>query len=182
MFTDVSGFTRTASLLSPSQTARFLNAHFALVGRCLEAEGGTIDKYMGDGLMAFWGAPDAQPDHVERACRAAQAIAQAVATDNEIRGTMGLGRVQMRIGISTGPALVGNIGAPNRVNYTLVGDTVNVAQRLEQLGKDLPGADDVTTLITEDCYSWLRDGAGWSFLGRRSIRNRDDEVGVYRLE
>jgi adenylate cyclase len=181
MFTDVSGFTRTASRLSPAETAEFLNAHFALVGGCVEAEEGTIDKYMGDGVMAFWGAPDAQPDHVERACRAALAIARAVRADNEGRRARGLDPVRMRIGIGTGGALVGNIGAPSRMNYTLVGDTVNVAQRLEQLGKDLPSAGEVTALVTEECHRCLRDGALLESLGRRRVRNRDGEVGVYRL-
>lgn len=182
MFTDVCGFTRTAARLSPSETAEFLNAHFALVGSCVETEEGTIDKYMGDSLMAFWGAPESQPDHVERACRAAVAIASAVRADNRDRRARGLEPVRVRVGISTGAALVGNIGAPNRMNYTLVGDTVNVAQRLEQLGKTLPSDGDVTVLVTEGCHERLPDtAAAPAFLGAQRIRDRDGTVGVFRL-
>lgn len=181
MFTDVCGFTRTSSNLTPSETAEFLNAHFALVGSCVEAEGGTIDKYMGDSLMAFWGAPESQPDHAARACRAAVTIASAVRADNGARRARGLDPVRIRVGISTGAALVGNIGAPSRMNYTVVGDTVNVAQRLEQLGKALASEGDVTVLVTEGCHACLIDTAGLAFLGSQHVRDRDGTVGVYRL-
>ena len=181
MFTDVCGFTRTSARLSPVGTADFLNAHFALVGSCVEAEEGTIDKYMGGSLMAFWGAPEIQPDHVVLACRAALAIAAAVRADNEERRALGLEPVRVRIGISTGIALVGNIGAPSRMNYTLVGDTVNVAQRLEQLGKIFEGEGDVTVLVTEECRACLPEATALVSLGSQPIRDRDGTVGIYRL-
>ena len=157
MFTDVSGFTRMASRWTPLEAAAFLNRHFALLGGCVEAEGGTIDKYIGDSMMAFWGAPEDQPDHVERACRAARAIAAAIRKENEERQAQGLDPVRIRIGISTGRVLVGNIGAPTRINYTLVGDAVNIAQRLEQLGKEVEADDDVITLATEECHRCLQE-------------------------
>ena len=156
MFTDIVGFSRLAARLTPSDTAAFLNGHFALLGRCIEAEGGTIDKYIGDSVMAFWGAPDEQADHAERACAAALAIARTLAADNAERRADGLEPVRLRIGISTGRVLVGNIGAPGRVNYTLVGDVVNLAQRLEQLGKEVEDAGDVVVLITENSRACLK--------------------------
>ena len=85
--------------------------------------------------MAFWGAPDDQPDHAERASRAARAIAIAIEADNQTRLAAGDPPVRVRIGLHSGPVTVGNIGAPGRINYTIIGDTVNIAQRLEQLGK-----------------------------------------------
>src|SRR3990170_2520292 len=101
--------------------------------------------------MAFWGAPATQPDHASLACRAALAIAKAVGADNERRRRKGMSPVRLRIGIHSGPAIAGNIGAPGRINYTLVGDTVNIAQRLEQLGKSVDtGADDVIVLTSGD--------------------------------
>jgi adenylate cyclase len=135
LFTDIAGFTEMSRRLTPLRLAAFLNRHFGLLGRAIDAEGGTIDKYIGDSVMAFWGAPDRQGDHAARGCRAALAIAEAVRADNERRSRKGRAPVQLRIGLHSGPAIVGNIGAPGRINYTLVGDTVNVAQRLEQLGK-----------------------------------------------
>jgi class 3 adenylate cyclase len=177
MFTDLSGFTQMASRLSPSETANFLNTHFALVGACVEAEGGTIDKYIGDSLMAFWGAPEEQPDHVERACRAARAIASKVQADNRTRLARGLVPIRVRIGISTGPVLVGNIGAPTRMNYTLVGDVVNIAQRLEQGGKDVQDDSEVITLITEGVYTGMPEPARAVFWARREVRNRKGTMG-----
>ena len=142
LFTDIVGFTGMSRRLTPLRLAAFLNRHFALLGSAIEAEGGTIDKYIGDSVMAFWGAPDRQPDHALRGCRAALAIAQAVQADNARRAKKGRAPIRLRIGLHSGPAIVGNIGAPGRINYTLVGDTVNLAQRLEQLGKrHAPGAE-----------------------------------------
>ena len=181
MFTDIAGFSRLAARLSPSDAAAFLNGHFALLGRCIEAEGGTIDKYIGDSVMAFWGAPDEQADHAERACAAALAIARTLQADNAERRANRLEAVRLRIGISTGRVLVGNIGAPGRVNYTLVGDVVNLAQRLEQLGKEVEDAGDVVVLITEDSRAGLMTVPEARPFGRREVRNRDGEVGVYRL-
>jgi class 3 adenylate cyclase len=181
MFTDLRGFTRTASRLSPAQTASYLNDHFALLGACVEAEGGTIDKYIGDSMMAFWGAPEQQADHVIRACRAARAIAVAVTAENGARQAQGLDAIRMRVGISTGTALVGNFGAPTRINYTLVGDAVNIAQRLEQLGREFEADGDVITLITEDCYACFCEHGSAAFVGRREVRDRDGAIGMYRL-
>lgn len=137
LFTDIVGFSSRAEKMTATDTAKFLNAHFTLLGNCIEAEGGLIDKYVGDAVMAFWGAPDEQPDHANRACRAALAIRAAIEQDNLERRAKGLPEVRIRIGIHSGEALVGNIGAPGRINYTIVGDTVNIASRLEAFGKHL---------------------------------------------
>jgi class 3 adenylate cyclase len=143
LFTDIAGFTRLSHRLTPLRLAVFLNRHFELLGRAIDAEGGTIDKYIGDSVMAFWGAPDRQSDHALRGYRAALAIADAIAAENQRRNVKGRTPVRMRIGLHSGPAIAGNIGAPGRINYTLVGDTVNVAQRLEQLGKRYADGQDV---------------------------------------
>ena len=137
MFTDIAGFTAFSEGRPAAEVAQFLNRHFAMVSESIEATGGTVDKFIGDGVMAFWGAPEAQPDHAERAARAALAIAQALRIDNEARRAAGEVPVRLRLGLHTGPVTVGNIGAPGRMNYTIIGDTVNAAQRVEALGKDL---------------------------------------------
>jgi adenylate cyclase len=85
MFTDIAGFATLAERLSALETATFLNEHFHLLAGCVEAEGGTIDKFIGDSLMAFWGAPETQPDQAARACRAARAIAVTIVADNRSR-------------------------------------------------------------------------------------------------
>ncbi len=148
MFTDIVKFSEIAERMSAEETAAFLNRHFGLLGECIESEGGTIDKYIGDAVMAFWGAPDRMGDHALRAVRAARCIAETIAADNARRAKKGLRPVRVRIGIHTGPAVVGNIGTAERVNYTIVGETVNDAQRLEALGHKLDAGADVTVLIS----------------------------------
>jgi adenylate cyclase len=182
LFTDIVGFTEIAGRLPAPQLAEFLNRHFGLLAGCIDAEQGTVDKYIGDSVMAFWGAPAIQTDHAVRACRAAKAIAATLREDNERRSAKGLRPVRLRIGIHTGPAVVGNVGAPGRINYTLIGDTVNTAQRLEQLGKEIDtGADDVVVLISSETAACLDDTFSLQPLGEQELRGRSESLTVFRL-
>lgn len=184
LFTDISGFTKLAEQRSPEELAGLLNEHFALLGSCVEAENGTVDKYIGDSLMAFWGAPEAQPDHAARALRAARAMALAVAEDNLRRQAAGQPAVHLRIGLHSGPAVVGNIGAPSRMNYTLIGDTVNVAQRLEALGKEREnqgGGPAVVLLASADTLAAANALDAGESLGKLDLRGRETPVEVYRV-
>lgn len=181
MFTDIAGFTSMAERMSASETADLLNRHFTLMNRCVEAEAGTVDKYIGDSMMAFWGAPDDQPDHAIRGCRAILAIAEAVRLDNTERVAAGLSPFRIRIGLHTGPAIAGNIGAPGRLNYTVVGDTVNVANRLEQLGKDIAPDDEVVLLVSGDVVELTGNGFAFEEIGAFDIRGRESRLDVFRL-
>jgi class 3 adenylate cyclase len=183
LFSDIVGFTGIGERLAAPALAEFLNRHFSMLAECIEAEGGTIDKYIGDSVMAFWGAPDLQPDHAARACRAALAIAGRLHDDNQRRTAEGKRPVRLRIGIHTGPVVVGNIGAPGRINYTAIGDTVNISQRLEQLGKQVDdGTGDCVILIGADTARLLPAGDGQPTpLGAFALRGRDAETEVYRL-
>ena len=122
-------------------------------------------------------APEAQPDHAARACRAALAIRAAVTADNAARVREGGDPVRVRIGIHSGEVIVGNIGAPGRINYTIVGDTVNTANRLEQLGKetDEGGAD--AMILASAATAWVEARA----LGAHPIRGRQEEIAVFAL-
>lgn len=181
MFTDIVGFTPRAEHLPASETAAFLNHHFALIAACVEAEDGTIDKFIGDALMAFWGAPDEQADHALRACRAAQAIMRAIEADNAGREEAGQDRVRLRIGIHTGKTTVGNIGAPGRMNYTVVGDTVNTAQRLEALGARVERDADVIVLISGTTAALLDERLPLAGTGSFEVKGRAEPVEVFRL-
>ena len=132
MFTDIVGFTAACEKMSAGEVAEFINQHLALVSACVEREGGTIDKFIGDAVMAFWGAPGRVENPAAAACLAAIAIQRTIALDNERRIVAGLEPVHIRIGIHMGRVVVGDIGAPNRINYTIVGDAVNATQRLEK--------------------------------------------------
>lgn len=181
MFTDIVGYTAASENLSATEVAEFLNNHFSTIGNCVENEGGTIDKFIGDSLMAFWGAPDDQEQIEQRACRTAIAIANALALENEERRARGQDSVRLRIGIHTGDVVVGNIGAPGRINYTIVGDTVNLCQRLEALGKEVDPTAEFITLISKP----VRDALDADFpvqpVGTFDIDGRTGKAEVFRL-
>ena len=182
MFTDVVGFTRQSEEMTAPETARFLNGHFAVLAGCVNAEGGTIDKFIGDSLMAFWGAPEPAPDHAARACRAALAIRAALAADNARRRAAGAAAVRVRIGLHTGPVIVGNIGAPGRINYTVVGDTVNTANRIEGLaGKAAPDEPDAAIALSAATARAAAGAVAAVAAGTRPIRGRAGDVALYRL-
>lgn len=182
MFTDISGFTTLAEGASAVDVAALLNHHFKIVAACIEAEGGTVDKFIGDSVMAFWGAPDKQKYRAERACRAARAMERAVRGDNAERRQMGLPPIRMRIGIHSGRVTVGNIGAPGRINYTIVGDPVNVAARIEQQARDYARADDeVTILLSGDTRAHLGNQFEVQRVGEVTVRGRKAPVEIYRL-
>lgn len=175
LFTDIVGFSSLAEQLDAADAASLLNQHFELLAGCVAETEGTVDKFLGDGMMAFWGAPVPQPDHARRAVQAAIAIRARLA-----KAGVPL-RLRLRIGIHTGRALVGNIGSRDRLNYTLVGDTVNVAQRLEQLGKEVAPRDDVVILISATTAAQAAGIAEFEHLGSRQLRGRDETVEVFRV-
>jgi adenylate cyclase len=178
LFTDIVGFTARTERLGPEATAGFLNRHFALVTTCIEAEGGMIDKYIGDAVMALWGALEGQRDHAARAVRAARAIAGALCHDNAGRDPP----VHLRIGIHSGTVVVGNIGTGARMNYTVVGDTVNAAQRLEALAKKLRPDAEVAVLLSAAAAGALPADLPLTSLGRHRLRGRDAPTEVFVLE
>jgi adenylate cyclase len=173
LFTDIVGFSRLAEQLDATAAAALLNEHFELLAGCVAATDGTVDKFLGDGMMAFWGAPVPQPDHAARAVRAALLIRD--------RLQAGEGSLRLRVGLHTGLALVGNIGARDRLNYTLVGDTVNVTQRLEQLGKEVASADPLVILASADTAAHAAGLCEVEPLGAWQLRGRDEAVAVFRL-
>ena len=182
MFTDIAGFTGLSEGMKAVDVAQFINHHLTLLGECVEGEGGTIDKYIGDALMAFWGAPEVMDDHAEAACRAALAIAQAIGEDNLAGAAAGKPPVRVRIGIHTGLLVVGDIGSPNRINYTVIGDTVNAAARLESLGKTIDPQAEVIILISDAVRKKLSAGWATAPLGRHSVHGRSKKIAVYRLD
>ena len=132
MFIDVAGFTGLSERMG-DRVVPLLSSYLDMISAVIVAHGGTIDKFIGDAVMAFWGAPGPQPDHAARCCRAALACRAAVETsglcDDDGRP------LHVRIGVNSGAMLVGNIGSELRLNYTVIGDAVNVASRLEGANK-----------------------------------------------
>jgi adenylate cyclase len=187
MFTDIVEFTPQAEDLPEQETADLLNHHFALLGACIDREGGVIDKYIGDSVMAVWGGVSHTEDHAAGAIRAALAMVKVIHEDNAIRRAAGKLPIRVRIGMHSGPVVVGNIGAPSRVNFTVVGDTVNVAQRFEQLGKEFmkPG-DDVVVLASGDTLAAVKEHSALDLKAVPEpqhwvLKGHEEPVEVYRL-
>ncbi|MBV9529684.1 MAG: hypothetical protein JO283_01090 [Bradyrhizobium sp.] len=148
VFTDVKDFTTIAESADPDMLMRQTSRYFSMLTEAFLAEGGTIDKFIGDAVMVFWNAPNPQPDHVERACRAALAAKSACEKLNSEFASEGLKPFFTRFGVHVGEAVVGNLGSTERMNYTALGNTVNLAARLEGLNKQFGTA----ILVSEDVY------------------------------
>lgn len=152
MFMDVRGFTPISEALTATELVDFINTLLAPLSDAIQDELGTIDKYIGDSIMAFWNAPADVPDHATRACQAALKMREALTAlnDADVFGFAARGfadpRVRIGVGINAGLACVGNMGSQRRFNYSAMGDVVNVAARIESASKGL----DVDLLISED--------------------------------
>jgi adenylate cyclase len=137
LFSDLRGFTTLSERLAPTVLTRLVNAFLSAATEAILENGGTVDKYIGDAIMAFWNAPLDQPDHASLACRAALRILENIEAVNQQLEHDGLPTLVAGIGINTGPCTVGNFGSPRRLDYSAMGDAVNIAARLEGETKNL---------------------------------------------
>jgi adenylate cyclase len=177
LFADVHGFTGLSERVAPEEVVRILGRFFARASRIVLGHDGTLDKFIGDAVMAFWGAPADHPDHAVRAVRAALEMqAAARELDGEVQARY-RERFTLGIGINSGEAVVGHIGSPERMGYTAVGDPVNVAARVEAMSGDL-GAEIV---ITQSTYDLVRFQVEAEALGFHPVRGRHDPVALYRV-
>ncbi|MEN9397582.1 MAG: hypothetical protein RLZ81_2112 [Pseudomonadota bacterium] len=135
LFSDLAGFTSASEHLPPEAVAQALNAYFTHMTRTVHRHGGTLDKFIGDAVMAFWNAPLDAPDHASRALACALDMQRDMQTLRAQWQTTPFASVQLRIGLHTGPAAVGHLGSAERFTYTAVGDTVNTAARMEAANK-----------------------------------------------
>jgi adenylate cyclase len=148
VFTDVRNFTTIAESADPGTLMHQTSRYFSVLTEAFLAEGGTVDKFIGDAVMVFWNAPNPQPDHIERACRAVLAGRMACEKLNAEFEAEGLKPFFTRFGIHVGEAVVGNLGSTERMNYTALGNTVNLAARLEGLNKQFG----TVILVSEGVY------------------------------
>ena len=136
MFADLSGFTALSTRLSPEELMALTNSYHALMVEAVEAFGGYVNQFIGDAVMAIFGAPVPDPDHAASAARAALRVVASVMQAKADANRRGVPGYAVKIGLNTGPAVIGNVGAPERYNYTAVGETVNIAARLEGVPED----------------------------------------------
>jgi adenylate cyclase len=181
MFTDISGFTSLSETMSAGDVAELLNHHFSILCRAVDDHGGTVDKFLGDGMMAFFGAPDHLEAHGAAAVRAAAAIRDALDEDHSDAAGGPRARLRIRVGIHTGRVFVGNIGASDRVNYTIVGDAVNVSQRLQELGRTVAPDAETVILVSAATVSGADLDFDMDCVGDHVLRGREEKITVYRL-
>lgn len=131
LFSDVIGFTRMSESLAPDQVVRLMNDYFALMVPCIERDNGSVDKFIGDAIMAFWGIPFDKGDSSAAAARAALNMQNALVGLNSRMRAEGRPELHIGVGLNSGPVVAGNIGVGNRMEYTLLGDAVNTASRIE---------------------------------------------------
>jgi adenylate cyclase len=173
LFADLVGFTALAETLPPSEVAAMLNRFFSEMTDAIFAEEGTVDKFIGDAILAVFGAPVDQPDHARRAVRAAQAMRRAVARLNAAGGSRPL---RVRYAINSGVAIAGDVGSARRREYTVLGDVVNTASRIEAL------AEPDQILVTRATYDRLQPPVAATSLGERDIRGRTAKVEILSID
>ena len=171
LFTDLEGFTNMSESLLPSELSRILISYFSLTTRAIFEQDGMVIKFIGDAVMAAWGAPVPDPRHPERAVIAAWGM--HLAGQREIEGR----RFRTRLGINTGTVLAGNLGSDVRFDYTMIGDTTNLAQRLESLNKYLR----TDILISESTRSRLSDRVQVRNLGQFVVVGRVNPIEVHEV-
>lgn len=174
LFCDMRGFTRMSERMEPLQLQQLLNDVFSRLTNVIRANRGTIDKYMGDCVMAFWGAPVALDDHAELAVKSALRMVEVIRAVNETHKTRGLPEIGIGIGINTGVMCVGDMGSQERQAYTVIGDSVNLGSRLEGLSKTY-GVEIVVSASTRKAVS----GMAWQELDRVRVKGKQDAVAIY---
>jgi adenylate cyclase len=177
LFSDIRSFTSLAEKLSPEDVVQLLNEYFASMVEVIFRNKGTLDKFMGDGLMVMFGAPaedQEQEIHAVRAAIEMQDMAHKLSKKWEAEGR---GGIRIGVGINSGPAIVGNIGSEERMEYTAIGDTVNLASRLESATKDL-GVD---ILIAETTYDGIRGSFEVRRIGPLNVKGRSEPVITYTI-
>ena len=176
-FSDIQGFTTFSEQLSPEKLTRLMNRYLGEMTDTILASGGTLDKYIGDAVMAFWGAPVPCEGHALVACKAALANQKRLAALREVFAAEGYPPVRNRIGLNSGPASIGNMGSAARLSYTAIGDNVNLASRLEGANK----AYGTYILISESTRLGAGDAIEVRELDYVKVKGKNQPIRVYEL-
>lgn len=174
LFADIVSFTTLTEKTSPIDLMAILNDFFSIATECIFEEGGTLDKFIGDAVMAFFGAPIPQKDHADRAVRCAIKVQRALKEWNIKRKQAGQEEIFVRIGIHSGNAVVGNFGSVKRLEYTALGSTVNISSRLEEY---VAGPGQI--VISEDCKKTLKEKYNIAKLGKFALKGLSKEIDVF---
>lgn len=181
MFADIRGFTAYSENRDPEEVISRLNEYLTVMTRSILAHGGTLDKYLGDGLMAFFGAPVPMPDHAGEAVKTAIEIEEKIAELNEKWAKKGGEPLLIAIGINSGQVVVGNVGSKERMDYTVIGEDVNLASRMEALSKLFK----TLIVISERSYNLVKDESlkeKLYYLGEEKVKGFSKPVACYSVK
>ncbi len=173
LYADIRGFTSFAETVAPEELINVLNSYFALMARTVLEYEGTLDKFLGDAVMAFFNAPSPQPDHPLRAARTALAIQEAVKV-HRLRASSS-GPLSVGVGFASGEAVVGHVGTTDRMDYTIIGDSVNLAKRLQEEAE--PGQ----VLLDSLTFELIRDHVVVEALGERELKGKSRPQQIFEL-
>jgi adenylate cyclase len=177
LFADIRGFTTLSENLTPAQLVELLNEYLTEMTEVIFKNWGTLDKYIGDAIMAFWGAPYPQTDHAVRACRAGLDMLNTLKRLQAGWESRGVPRFDIGVGINTGPMLVGNMGSKRRKNYTIMGDSVNLASRLEGINRQFG----TYLIISESTFLQVQGQVIARELDLIRVKGKTHPVKVYEL-
>jgi len=175
LFCDIRGFTSMSERLTPEQVVGLLNEFYTLMIETVFKHDGTLDKFLGDAVMAVFGAPIAHPDHAARAVMTALDMRQAVAGLGARRRVAGLDAFEVGIGVALGEVVAGTVGTEERMEYTVIGDSVNVAARLQDRAKA------GSILLSRRTYEAVSDLIDAKSLGAMKVRGKEEEIEVYEV-
>lgn len=177
LFSDIRGFTTLSEKMAPEKLVAFLNEYFTAMTDIVMSRGGVLDKFMGDGLMAFWGAPQEMPDHAQQACLAALEMGRKLAELKQEWVAKGLPDISIGVGINSGQMVVGNMGSSQRFDYTVLGDNVNLGSRLEGLNKQYQ----TQIIVSQFTFERVSSQFSCRFLDKVKVKGKEIPVEIYEL-
>jgi adenylate cyclase len=175
LFSDIRDFTTLSEKLTPAQVVEMLNVYFETMSKCIEAEGGLINKYIGDAIMAIFNVPVPKENHAKSAYLSAKNMLAKLEAMNIEFGNRGLPMLDIGIGLHTGEVLAGNIGSSSRLEYTVIGDSVNVASRIEGLCK----ITKQNILLSEATAKEMKDDVALKSLGSFELKGRKERIEIF---
>jgi adenylate cyclase len=177
LFTDIRDFTTICERRQPEEIVALLSTYFDLMNRGVERNHGAIIQFLGDSIYAMWNAPMSDPDHALHGCQCALDLAAAICDFNIAQRAAGRPEFVTRFGVHTGPAVVGSVGAENRLQYTAMGDTVNVASRLEGINKEFG----TTIIVSRATYDRCKGAFTFRPLGFHQAKGRTEKTEIFEL-
>ena len=177
LFSDIRNFTGLSSRMEPDELVKYLNAYFTVMTRVIQKHKGTVNKFLGDGILALFGAPMSYIENQDNAVRCACEMVQVLALFNTKQHEIGGPQIEIGVGINTGEVIVGNMGSEDRLEYTALGDSVNLSQALEGFTKPFPNS----IVISESTFNIVKNMIEVEEWPNQSIEGQTERVTVYRV-